>query len=99
MPIERFAEENYIYGMATTSGGLINILESAMNACCKQHDFCCGCKRIESCINIWKNAFEKSFENPMTSQELTEYIQEFNLLWESPKISNTQNNLEITGIT
>ncbi len=83
MRIERSEVINYIVSMAVETGGLISILESAMNACCKQHEFCCGCKRIKSCINIWRNAFQESFDKPLTSQQLVEYIDEFNSLWES----------------
>ncbi len=68
--------------MVTSSGGLIDILEIAMNVCCKQHNYCHGCSHLTYCTNLWDRASEESFEKPFSPQDLKAYIKEFNQLWQ-----------------
>jgi hypothetical protein len=72
----------YIKPMVSETIGLINILEIAMNSCCKQHNQCRNCLHLESCIQLWDKASEKSITRDFTARELRAYIDEFNSLWE-----------------
>jgi hypothetical protein len=73
----------YIIPMVTDAVGLINILQIAMDTCCKQHDLCRNCLHMDSCIKLWDRASEQSITKDFTSRELREFIDEFNSLWEN----------------
>ncbi len=75
--------------MVTDAVGLMNILEIAMNMCCKQHNLCRDCLHINSCIQLWDRASEQSFTKDFTVRELKALIDEFNALWENS--TNSQN--------
>ena len=64
--------------MVTRTDGLLDILEIAMNTCCKRHKACEGCRNITACINLWTRACEQSFAMSLTSEQLYNYVEEFN---------------------
>ena len=81
----------YIRPMLVNNECLLDILEIAMNACCKRHNFCLSCARIESCVEIWDKASEQSISGDFTTRHLKQYIGEFNRLWESSYVLDEES--------
>ena len=83
MTIVKLIRESYIIPMMLKTGGLLDILEIAMNTCCKSHDLCRNCLHLDSCVRLWDKASEQSITKDFDSEHLRNYIDEFNQFWEN----------------
>jgi hypothetical protein len=62
---------------------LIDALEITLDRCGNRHNMCSGCPHIAACIEIWDKASEQSVIKPLTHEQLTNYIDKFDAIWES----------------
>jgi hypothetical protein len=84
--------------MSINTSSPIDILQSIMDQCCDQHDLCFGCRHTISCCNLWDKISEQLISRPLSMEQLRNYLNEFNDMWQkgSTDIIDNEELIDLT---